>query len=151
MAGSLNKIYMLIIDYGRCFPHVVNIAVQTGLKYLSATSFDRDVLDPFEEELATPEELKNDTDYRTALETDAVLSARQLVVACRASGQRRDDIARVIRDGNMQGGWGTVGQPLRVVTLLMDMEIRWSSTFLMIDRMLELAPVRFLKSPIESS
>lgn len=83
-------------------------------------------------------------DYRTALEADVVMSARQLVTACRASGQRRDDFADVIRDGNIQGAWGKEGESLRAVVLLKDMEIRWSSTFLMIDRVLELAPVSFI-------
>lgn len=124
-----------------CFPHVVNISVQTGLKYLSNTTFDPSVLDPLDSDLASPEDLKNDIDYCTALEADAVLSARQLVVACRASGQRCEALAEVIREGNTQGGWGERGEKLRNVTLLLDMEVRWSSTFLMIDRMLMLAPV----------
>ncbi|KZP25456.1 hypothetical protein FIBSPDRAFT_733815 [Athelia psychrophila] len=124
----------------RCFPHVVNIAVQTALKYLSNTSFDPAVVDPFADELASPQELQDNTDYRTTLEADVVMSARQLVAACRASGQRRDNFAKTIREGNVLGSWGEEGDPLRDVTLLRDMEIRWSSTYLMIDRVLELAP-----------
>ncbi|KZP23383.1 hypothetical protein FIBSPDRAFT_910300 [Athelia psychrophila] len=124
----------------RCFPHVVNIAVQTALKYLSTTTFDPAVLDDFEAQHENPEALKQDADYRTALEADVVQSARQLVEKCRASGLRREEFAETIEDGNSQGGWGENKKPLRVVSLLKDMEIRWSSTFLMVDRVLELAP-----------
>lgn len=115
--------------------------MQTALRYLSNTTFDPAAVDLFENELANPQELQDDADYRTALEADVVMSARQLVTACRASGQRRDDFARTIRDGNSHGGWGEEAEALRVVTLLRDMEVRWSTSFLMIDCVLELAPV----------
>lgn len=118
--------------------------MQTALKYLLTTTFDPVVLDEVEAQLEDPEALKQDADYRTALEADVVQSARQLVEKCRASGLRREDFAETIKDGNSQGGWGENEKPLCVVSLLKDMEIQWSSTFLMVDRVLELAPVRFL-------
>ena len=68
-----------------------------------------------------------------------VAAAGHLVVVIRASGQRREDFAMVISDGNKAGIFGPEG--LREVVLLKDMDVRWSSTFLMIDRVLELYPV----------
>ena len=44
-----------------------------------------------------------------------------------------------IAEGNKAGVFGLEG--LREVVLLKDMDVQWSSTFLMIDRVLELYPV----------
>lgn len=93
--------------------------------------------EPAEEPLA----LIADTAYCQALKENVVAMARDLVSACRASGQRRDGFADTIENGNEQGLWGS--DPLRVVALLQDVETRWSSTFLMMDRVLELYPVCF--------
>lgn len=89
-------------------------------------------------------ELENDELYLNFLKGDVVGSARKLVTACRASGQRRDELRKTIEDGNAAGGW-VVGDDkilLRVVELLKDVDTRWSSIFNMIDRVLELYPVR---------
>ncbi|KAF8129408.1 hypothetical protein K438DRAFT_2137098, partial [Mycena galopus ATCC 62051] len=88
-------------------------------------------------------------DYWRALLSDPVAQARSLVTACRASGQRRDDLEAVIKEGNGAGGFGDPGESLRVVGLLKDVDNRGSATFLMIDRMLEqcLAVERFLNDP----
>ncbi|KAJ7663376.1 hypothetical protein DFH06DRAFT_986792, partial [Mycena polygramma] len=108
-----------------CFPHVVNIAVKTGLKELSELpTYAPDICDP-------------------------VAEARTLVTACRASGQRREAFEKIIKEGNEAGGFGDPAQPLREVGLLKDVETRWSATFLMIDRLLEqyLAVDQFLDDP----
>ena len=68
-----------------------------------------------------------------------VAAALNLVTSIRASGQRREDFAIVIAEGNKAGIFGP--EWLREVVLLKDMDVRWSSTFLMIDRVLELYPV----------
>jgi hypothetical protein len=78
------------------------------------------------------------------LADDVVAAARHLVVAIRASGQRREDFAMVIAEGNKAGIFGLEG--LREVVLLKVMDVRWSSTFLMIDRVLELCPVSCVHS-----
>lgn len=70
------------------------------------------------------------------LETDPVSAVRKLVVAIRASDKRRDSLQSTIHDLN-QGE----GLEIRNVNLLRDVDTRWSSTFLMIDRLLELYPV----------
>ncbi|KAJ7629923.1 hypothetical protein B0H17DRAFT_1164250 [Mycena rosella] len=64
--------------------------------------------------------------------------AHSIVTACRASGQRRADFEETIEKGNENGGWGEPPELLRVVGLLKDVDTRWSSIFLMIDRVLEL-------------
>ncbi|KAJ6602746.1 ribonuclease H-like domain-containing protein, partial [Mycena vulgaris] len=115
----------------RCFPHVINIAVKSGLKELTdLPMYDPDI-------------------YWDALKLDPVSAARKLVTACRASGQRREAFENIIKAGNDAGGWGNPPQILRVVGLLKDVETRWSATFLMIDRVLEqyLAIDKFLDDP----
>ncbi|KAJ6565157.1 hypothetical protein DFH09DRAFT_868743, partial [Mycena vulgaris] len=76
-------------------------------------------------------------------------AARELLTACRASGQRREAFEKIIKAGNDAGGWGNPPQILRVVGLLKDVEARWSAMFLMIDRVLEqyLAIDKFLDDP----
>ncbi|KAJ7818482.1 hypothetical protein B0H14DRAFT_3089486 [Mycena olivaceomarginata] len=118
----------------RCFPHVVNIAVKTGLKELSdLLAYQPDI-------------------YWTALWNDPVTQARSLVTACRASGQRREAFEATVREANKAGGFGDPPEVLRVVGLLKDVDTRWSATFLMIDRILEQYLVlqdirRFLQVP----
>ncbi|KDQ05725.1 hypothetical protein BOTBODRAFT_77757, partial [Botryobasidium botryosum FD-172 SS1] len=64
---------------------------------------------------------------------DLLKRIHQLVTACRASGQRREDLRNTISVGNDRGIW-----ELRVVELLKDVDTWWSSLFLMVDRVLEL-------------
>jgi hypothetical protein len=126
----------------RCFPHVINIAVQTGLKHLTKvdviTEPGQDITDALLENL----------EYLDALKGDVISSARQLVTACRASGQRREDLSRIINDGYTAGHW--TKEELRDVTLLRDVVTHWSSIFLMVDRLLELYPVSHLPAPTQS-
>lgn len=117
--------------YYRCFPHVINISAQGGIKTLSKVD------DPSVE---ISRELQADPAYKSALKQDVVVSCRTLVNSCRASGQRQDDLLAVIVDGNERQIFGDAG--LRCVRLCRDMDVRWSSTLLMIDRALELYPVR---------
>ncbi|KAJ7584888.1 hypothetical protein C8J56DRAFT_789034 [Mycena floridula] len=106
-----------------CFPHVINIAVQTALKDLKES---------------VPEALQDDVGYWKALAGDAVGRARTVVSAVRSSGQRRADFHDVIEEHNREGASHDPPEFLRVVTLLREVETRWSSTFLMIDRVVEL-------------
>ncbi|KIK73448.1 hypothetical protein PAXRUDRAFT_178382 [Paxillus rubicundulus Ve08.2h10] len=108
----------------RCFPHVINIAVQTGLKNMTETH--------------NPNLLCDSLEYIRVLQSDIVSLARQLVTACRASGQRREELSSLIRDGQDKGDWKK--EDLHDVTLLRDVVTRWSSIYLMIDRLLELYP-----------
>lgn len=80
----------------------------------------------------------DDPEYLQALKDDVVGMARKIVVACRSSDKRRTGFRDTIKRGNDSGGFGEPQKLLRVVTLLRDVETRWSATFLMIDRLLEL-------------
>ncbi|KAA1475213.1 hypothetical protein DENSPDRAFT_909366 [Dentipellis sp. KUC8613] len=108
---------------GRCFPHVVNIAVQTALKMLSKSAPEPDAMS----EDSPPENI--------TLRADPVNKCRTLVANCRKSSQRREDFIATIKEGNDKKQWHTT---LPVNQLLRDVDTRWSSTFLMIDRVLEL-------------
>lgn len=121
----------------RCFPHVVNIAVKAALKELSDSAPD-----VTEEDDIPPvyEQNINDEDYQKALDSDVVGKCRSLVNACRASGQRREELQATITEGNLSNSFPN-GKALRKVQLLRDMDVRWSSTYLMIDRVLELYSV----------
>ncbi|KAJ7604850.1 ribonuclease H-like domain-containing protein, partial [Roridomyces roridus] len=109
----------------RCFPHVINLAVGAFLTALSKIP------------------TAGGSGVWWALGGDPVAQARTLVTACRSSGQRREALVRIIKAGNEAHDWGNVDDEefeLRVVGLLKDVDTRWSSTFLMIDRLLEQYP-----------
>ncbi|KAF9032317.1 hypothetical protein BDZ89DRAFT_907149, partial [Hymenopellis radicata] len=116
-----------------CFPHVVNIAVKHGLKHCTSLPWDDpDLTDAqFDDMLIESAELLADSEYAAALKGDAVATVRRLIQACCAS------------DGDARSF-----HPLLLHQLLKDVDTRWSSTFLMIDRVLELyLPVKeFLKN-----
>jgi hypothetical protein len=84
--------------------------------------------------------------YVQLLQDDTIKRARQLVHFIRDSGQRREDFIAVIKKGNEDGSWGKDSEgkniELRVVGLLKDIDTRWSSTFFMVDRVIELRLVR---------
>jgi hypothetical protein len=83
--------------------------------------------------------LLDDPMYCDILKADVVAGLRQQVTTLRASGHRRRALKQMIRDLNKTN---VTERALRVRNLLRDMDVRWSSTFLMIDRALDLAPVR---------
>lgn len=81
--------------------------------------------------------LESEPLYKAALESDPIARCRELVVAVRASGKRRKAFTESIERVNFFGE-----HTHRVVQLLRDVDTRWSSTFLMVDRVLELYDVR---------
>ncbi|KAJ7702754.1 hypothetical protein B0H17DRAFT_923085, partial [Mycena rosella] len=119
----------------RCFPHVINIAVQTALKVLSALPDFVPGETPEDPEITA--ELAADPEYWQVLQNDVAL-AHSIVTAFCASGQRRADFEETTEKGNENGGWGEPPELLRGVGLLKDVDTRWSSIFSMIDRVLEL-------------
>lgn len=82
-------------------------------------------------------ELQN---YAKVLGTRPIRRCRELVAACRASGQRREDLKQAIIDGNKSGDWKINGELIQLpeLQLLRDCETRWSSTFNMLGRILDL-------------
>ncbi len=123
-----------------CFPHVVNIAVKHGLKHCTVLPWnDPDLpLENYNDEIVKSIELVNDTIYCAALESDTVASARKVVEKLRASDGRRKELRATIVEGNLSGGWGNPPVAIDLLQLLKDVDTRWSSTFLMIDRVIEL-------------
>jgi len=151
----------------RCFPHVVNLAVQAVLadltKELSSetvTAYEGDDIDVLTKLLDTSTFHQYEGVPSSA--KDVVLLLRGLVVALRASTQRREELADVIREGNSFGQWAEASKTWKAwwidmdyehrnestdvtipqVQVLRDCPTRWSSTYLMIHRALELLPVR---------
>jgi len=97
-----------------CFPHIVNIAVKSGLKYLTTLPLFNPDLD-FNTDQDTKElsdTFCSDIEYYDALKSDVVSAARWLVTACRASGQHREDLEDTIEEGNNKGGWGELPELL---------------------------------------
>lgn len=90
--------------------------------------------------LSNDEERKRAIKYADALAADPVGRVRSLVAACRASGQRREDLRAVIINGNETGRWESIGG-VPLLQLLRDCPTRWSSTYMMVDRALRLYPV----------
>ncbi|OBZ72686.1 putative AC transposase [Grifola frondosa] len=143
----------------RCFPHVVNIAVQTGLKQLTkvddnvypssaltdteTNTTNRDL----EHAALDSSDLQADIAYAAELREDPVAKARTLVRVCRASQQRREEFDATIVEGNKNKEFTEKSLP--EAQLLLDVDTQWSSTFAMIDRVLELyqAVKAFLAKP----
>ncbi|KAJ2973617.1 hypothetical protein NUW54_g12033 [Trametes sanguinea] len=175
----------------RCFPHVVNISVQRGLRALgcatkkshlnaddssetvqesrdgqsaesdaqawhTATEVDpplhleahapgADPSDPTFDDFEAAHDpefndaLNEDVEYATALSQNPVKAARTLINKARQSGQRRDDFEQIVADGIQTNIFGDGMEP-GGRQLLRDVDTRWSSTFLMIDRLLSLYP-----------
>ena len=129
----------------RCFPHVVNLAVQAILAELKSNPRAPVIVascNSSDHGDQLPLALQN---YASALEHDPVGECRDIVSACRSSGQRRNRLRNVIEEGNKNNYWrgklpdGKMVLP--VVQLLRDCPTRWSSTFKMVDRVLLLNPV----------
>ena len=121
----------------RCFPHVINVAVQTILKELKENGYDP-IIATSADPLNPSSELM---EYATAVQSDPVGRTRQIVATCRKSGQGREGLQKLIATSNDTNTWGP-DTNIRLVQLLRDCETRWSSTFNMIDRVIELYPVR---------
>lgn len=90
----------------------------------------------------TPGEEERQRDkYARILDIDPVSLVRDIVRACRASGERRADLRETIRQGNEQNAWD---EPIPEIELTRDCETRWSSTRLMLGNMLRAYPVYVL-------
>lgn len=115
-----------------CFAHIINLCSGRVLLGLGVTNVDEDGASSFE----------SDSDL---VPSNPVARARAVVQVLRASGKRRDDFDKVIKDGNREG-WFKQGQPSRVVQLkplqlLRDVCTRWDSVYYMLNRIRQMRPV----------
>ncbi|KAK7012539.1 ribonuclease H-like domain-containing protein [Favolaschia claudopus] len=138
----------------RCFPHVINIGVTTVIVALTEDGARFEVLQTEDRSEMSYDELSR---YADAVAEDPIGRGRHIVASCRASGQRRSDLKTVIVQGNLSKCWEPAenGEAvmLPVVQLLRDCETRWSSTYLMNDRVIALYPAidTFLKHPKQAA
>ena len=140
----------------RCFPHVINLAVQAIYaalkdgKGLQAQYLAGGLRSCFSEAalaaVVLPGEVTVD-EYLEALTSDVLGTARKLIAACRTPGKRREEFCDTIHEGNRIGRWTDDGGDAvsqEALQLLRDCETRWSSTFFMVDRVLLMMPVCFI-------
>src|SRR6266403_27280 len=123
-----------IIQYS-CFPHVVNIAVQTVLKELEENPYNPVIRSST---TSSPDLVE----YAEALCTKPVSNTRSIVAICRKSGSCCVELQNIIAEGICDGTW----PELRVIQLLRDCVMCWSSTYNMVDRCIELYPVSLILS-----
>ncbi|KAG2076651.1 hypothetical protein BDR04DRAFT_1204782 [Suillus decipiens] len=124
-------------NHPRCFPYVVNLAVQAILKELKEN--------PVVPVLEAPAHLSALTDlhvYTNTLSNEPIRQCCGIVNACRHSGQHHHCLQAVIEEGNNNGYWKSKlpddKETLPVLQLLQDCSTHWSSTFKMIDHVLTL-------------
>ena len=145
----------LFLRIFRWLPYIINLSVKAALKVFGTTSAfewdNEDFSDDKDKEkdnnngwlaMSHIEDEDNDEEYIETLKTNVIAAARHLVTTCCTSGQWREGFCQTIEEGNKNRMFGERG--LCVVTLLCDMDIRWSSTYLMVDCVLELYPVYFI-------
>lgn len=123
----------------RCFPHIVNLAAQAMIKALADTPIPDSALLNASSQSSQAED--PETAYALALASDPIGLARDIISYCRASGQRREELQRVIKEGNKSKLFSRL---LPELQLLRDSPTRWSSTYFLTERFYELSEVRVL-------
>ncbi|KIP03364.1 hypothetical protein PHLGIDRAFT_497388, partial [Phlebiopsis gigantea 11061_1 CR5-6] len=118
----------------RCFPHVINLCVKAALDELPQVENLISLL----REAGTLSDA--DLPYIEILRDDPVKCTREFVGNARKSILRREDLQDAITEANMKSLFGEGVEVNPESALLRDMDVRWSSSFLMVDRFLELAP-----------
>jgi hypothetical protein len=136
----------------RCFPHVINLAVQAiysalkngkGLEEQYLLRGTSRINGAALKNMVLPQGVTRD-DYLTVLTADVLGTARKLIATCRISGKRREEFLDTILEGNLDETWiDDDGNPIsrEALQLLRDSETRWSSTYFMVDRVLVMLPV----------
>lgn len=132
----------------RCFPHIINLVAQAIIDALNDTPVpipESDLLNASSQSSQSSSADDPEILYALAVASNPVGLARNIVAGCRASGQRREELQRVIKVGNNET---LFSHKLPEHQLLRDCPTRWSSTFCMAQRFYELHEVRdHLSSP----
>ncbi|EUC53839.1 transposase, putative [Rhizoctonia solani AG-3 Rhs1AP] len=116
-----------------CFPHILNLAVQSILKSLrpSANKY-REYMQQHRLAISPATET-----YLQAMELSPVDSVRASIAACCSSGTRCEEFESSIKKGNKDGSFKLPdGQVIQLpnLQLLHDSPTRWGSTFLMMEQ-----------------
>jgi hypothetical protein len=125
-----------------CFPHIINIAVQHVLKKMSSVEAPED--DEDDEDLIDNSNADEGRGFGQSFEAacaqDPITRIRKIVMAIRASGQRRDALLIWIETGNKSGLFVLNGKPIQIQPkqLLRDVRTRWDSTYQMLKRCIEM-------------
>lgn len=127
----------------RCFPHIINLVAQAIIDALNTVLTptpvsDADLLGASSQSSQSSQVDDPDVLYAAAVASNPVALARNIVAGCRASGQRREELQRVIKVGNTET---LFSQKLPELQLLRDCPTRWSSTFCMAERFYQLHEV----------
>ena len=160
MANRLMIWYLLF----RCFPHVINIAVKSGLALLTKIpkvkkitenktpntgweTEDKDDGDDGTSMVSYGDDFSADWVYNQAIEADPIVQCWKLIANCWASGQHHENLQATITDANEAGLFSRddkgVDIELPSLQLLCDIDTRWSSIYLMVEQALDLYPVSF--------
>ncbi|KAH9895281.1 ribonuclease H-like domain-containing protein, partial [Cubamyces lactineus] len=83
--------------------------------------------------------IRRDPAYAQALSENPVKAARTLIAKARQSALRREEFESIVSDCIKNKTFGEDAEPSGT-QLLRDVDTRWSSTFLMLDRLLSLYP-----------
>jgi hypothetical protein len=144
--SSLGMTYIPEQQRIRCFSHIVNLAATDAVEAFAMPHlFDlRHVRDA--DLKAAWRDGQSDTGYSDALKTDLIDRIHNVVRNLRSSGQRREAFRQTIVRGNQEKRFIN---PVPLLQLLRPVPTRWSSTFMMIDRFLQLMPAinLFLDTP----
>jgi hypothetical protein len=147
---ALNEVSSQLIDRGidfdpinhriPCFPHIINLCAQRIINMFSGADFSN-VADSWVHGTTVIDK----GDYIAAVRGDPIKRARSLVKAIRVSPLRRSAFRKTIISGNdLNNFLDDMGRPVQVpvVELLCDAETRWDSTYIMLNRLRVLRPVR---------
>ncbi|KAJ7750263.1 hypothetical protein B0H16DRAFT_1843275 [Mycena metata] len=135
-------------NYIRCFAHIINLCAQATIK-----AMEKEDSHEIHSETDTETESDDNTPGQVARlrrRAGPIRRCRKMVAFIRKSGQRRDELLRIINEGNEAGLWtefnvggGTAVVALSLVTVLPDVKTRWDSVFYMLRRL------RYLQQPIK--
>lgn len=127
-----------------CFSHVVNIAVQHVLRKMSSVKAPENDDDnsegPTDDDDDADENRGFGQTFEAACLQDPISRLRKIVMAIRASGQRREALTTWIENGNKSRLFVLQNKSVEIkpMQLLRDVRTRWDSTYQMIKRCIEM-------------